>query len=539
MAEEMAAMEMQKADLAMKSEALETATAGTLDTQEKLDAAAAAHAALIASIAAATAVADTAMYQAQADAANAAIAAARKVVDAQAEKDRLAMEAAEAERMAAEQAAMNALARALKAGIDTDLIRGRVESTVTTEGRPYLNPTTNVLGIQPTVGVRDNALPGTIEHTQLKLDASTTVAALGGWQGAQYVRTDSDGMRTDTAVIYTNQGLPKRELFATKHAGIIANTGEVPNASLAGLMPMSSAFRTTPGTKTHTLPSGVTSDYIVHRGTLDGAPGQFRCGSTATTCTSAGGPNGTTILGAGWYFIADANAMTSTPDTAYSGFGWWLEEDGDNKRADGFWFVSRPAGGADIDSVDGTLIDDDADAITAVQNLRGTATYSGHAAGKVGFHDPVLSSRNIGGHFTADVTLTADFQGFADDGSTESWGTMTGTLDDFMVNGVAANDWEVKLLSNRDSNRPSGFRESNISGFPAQPEEGVIYSGATTWSIDGKLANDQGGSHAGVLLDAHEDSGLPLTTVGQFTAKYGDIGSMTGGFGATTSDPDE
>ena len=53
-------MEMQKADLMMKSKALETATDGTLDTQEKLDAA------LIAFIAAATAV-DTAMYQAQAD----------------------------------------------------------------------------------------------------------------------------------------------------------------------------------------------------------------------------------------------------------------------------------------------------------------------------------------------------------------------------------------------------------------------------------------------------------------------------------------
>lgn len=57
---------MQKADLRMKSKALETATDGTLDTQEKLDAATAAHAALIAFIAAATAV-DTAMYQAQAD----------------------------------------------------------------------------------------------------------------------------------------------------------------------------------------------------------------------------------------------------------------------------------------------------------------------------------------------------------------------------------------------------------------------------------------------------------------------------------------
>ena len=192
-------------------------------------------------------------------------------------------------------------------------------------------------------------------------------------------------MVTDTAVIYTNQGPPKRELFATKHATILgSNNGQIPNANLAALMPMSEEFQTTPGTKTHKLAEGATAAYITLRGTLDGAPGQFRCSSTADNCTSQGGPNGTTTLGEGWSFIADANAMTSTPSTTYSAFGWWLNEDGDNKRADGFWFVSRLAGG-NTASVDGILIDDDEAAITAVQNLRGTATYRGHAAGKVGF----------------------------------------------------------------------------------------------------------------------------------------------------------
>ena len=443
-----------------------------------------------------------------------------------------AMETARAEMEKAAAERRNSLARALKAGIDTDLDRGRVESTVTTEGRPYLNPTTNVLGIHPTLGVRDANLPVTLAHTELKLDASTTVAALGDWQGAQYVKTDSDGMVTDTAVIYTNQGPPKRELFATKHAATL-NNGRIPHANLAALMPMSNEFQTTPGTKTHELAEGVTVGDITLRGTLDGAPGQFRCPSTATTCTSQGGPDKTTILGEGWYFIADANAMTSTPSTTYSAFGWWLNEDGDNKRADGFWFVSRLAGG-NTASVDGILIDDDAAAITAVQNLRGTATYRGHAAGKVGFYDAVLGSQNVGGHFTADATLTADFQGEL--GGSESWGTMTGTLDGFMVDGVAVNDWEVKLLSERQS---GDFRESNISGFTSEPNRGVVYSGVTTWSIDGKTANDQEGKHYGVFLDAHEDSGLPLTTVGNFTAQYGSIGSMTGGFGATTTDADD
>ena len=148
----------------------------------------------------------------------------------------------------------------------------------------------------------------------------------------------------------------------------------------------------------------------------------------------------------------------------------------------------------------------------------------------------MLGSQNVGGHFTAAATLTADFQGEKTSTGDESWGTMTGTLDGFVVDGVAVNDWEVKLLSIRSS---SGFLESNISGFTNQPEAGVSYSGATTWSIDGKLSNDQEGKYQGFFLDAHEDSGLPLTTVGEFTAQYGSIGSMTGGFGATTTDADD
>ena len=546
--EEMAAMETQKADLMMKAEALETATAGTLDTQEKLDAATAAHTALIASIAAATAV-DTAMYQVQADAAEAKIEGAQGVVDGQAEVDRMATEAAETERMEKERADMNALAKALKTGIDINLTGGRVDSDNQGQARPYLTAA-NVLGINPTLGVTDSTLPEPVENRELKLDASTTVAALGGWQGAQYVKMDSDDKVTDTAVIYTNQSPPKRELFATKHGnggihgntGIIGANGQVSSASIVSevlnLMPMSEEFRTTPGIKNHQLAASVTERpaYIGIAGTLDGAPGEFRCGTTIGTdvCTSEGGTDGSTKLSAGWYFIPNDGAMASTPDSAYSAFGWWLNEDGDTKRADGFWFVSRPGSGTTA-SVDGTIIDTAA-AITAVQNLRGTATYSGYAAGKVGLYNPLLNNQNVGGHFTADVTLEADFQGLTTS-SSESWGTITGTIDGFVVNDRAMDDWEVKLLTSTQGGGVDS--ESNIEGFTAQPLAGVLFNGRTTWSIDGFMASDEMGTHHGMLVDAHEDSGLPLTTVGHFTAQYGGVGIMTGGFGATTTDPDE
>ena len=434
---------------------------------------------------------------------------------------------------------MNALAKALKAGIATNILAGQVDDGVNTEGRPYFDSEGDLVLHPWEGGVTGNALPSTVADARIDLKPDTaTVRALGNWAGARYVRTDDDGEVTDTAVIYTNQGPPKRELFATKHAGIINPTGEVPNASLNGLMPMASEFRTTPGVKDHQLPASVTTrpDYISIGGTLDGAPGQFRCGTTAGTdvCTSTGTQAGGTTLSAGWYFIADANAMTSTPDTAYSGFGWWLNEDGDDKWADGFWFVTRAGAAAAISDNNGSTSITAQTDLDAVQALKGTATYNGHAAGKVGFYDPVLNSRNVGGHFTADATLNVDFQDQTTPaGGTESWGTLTGTIDDFVVNDQAMDGWEVKLLTEQSGGSPV---ESNISG---PSDGGVLFSGRTSWSIDGETANADTGRFEGTLLDKHEDSNVPLTAVGDFTARYGAVGSMTGGFGATTTDPDD
>ena len=365
-----------------------------------------------------------------------------------------------------------------------------------------------------------------VENRELKL-TDQPVASLGDWQGKRYERKNADDKVLDTAVIYTNQGPPKRELFATKHATLLgANSGQIPNASLAALMPMSEEFRTTPGIKDHQLPASVTTrpNYISIAGTLDGATGQFRCGTAIDTdvCTSTGDTDGSTRLSAGWYFVADAGAMTSTPDDTYAGFGWWAQED--SNGADGFYVVVIPDDDADAKFVLSST--GGADVITAFKGLSGTATYNGHAAGKVAIYQPLSSDGNLAGTFTADAALTVDF-GAVTTGTIEGADArLTGTIDGFMVNGVAMDDWTVKFVKNEADDAVGGFADGG----------GITYRGNTKWSI-GDEEGDGMGRYEGVYLD-QADSGLMRATVGTFTAQYGTVGSMTGGFGATTMDPD-
>lgn len=360
-------------------------------------------------------------------------------------------------------------------------------------------------------------------NRELKL-TDQPVASLGGWQGKRYERKGSAGKVLDTAVIYTNQGAATQEPFATKHAALFNNEGHIPNAQLADLKPMAEDFRDTAGTKTHERPAGdTTSTHIIVRGTLDGAPGNFRCAVDAI-CTSAGGPDGTTLLSDGWFFVPGPGAMTSSLDDKYAGFGWWAQED--SMGADGFYVVVRSGPDADAKFV---LSDTGgADVITAFKGLSGTATYNGHAAGKVAMYQS--SDGNLAGTFTANVALIADFGAGADTGNSivDGDASIKGTLNGFMVDGVAMDDWKVEFQDNRTmANRLGGFADGG----------GISYFGNTKWSIGDKEGDGTGRYH-GVYID-QADSGLMRATVGRFTAQYGTVGSMTGGFGATTIDPDE
>ena len=325
--------------------------------------------------------------------------------------------------------------------------------------------------------------------------SSAVVAALAGWNGADYV--DTTAGVTNHAVVYSNPGAPKSELFSEKHKGKIADdSGQVPQSMFASLKVTGTGFRTSPGTKTHALPSGSTADHISVRGTLDGASGSFRC-PAAQTCQSSGDSGVGTSLTSNWFFIADDGAMTSTPDGEYVMYGWWARDAGNTVAVATF-----------ADDAGGPLEPSD------ISGLSSKATYIGGAAGKVAVYSPV-SDDNVAGAFTASAELTADFGTGGDSGTN---GTIEGTISGFSVDG-AMQDWSVALKSQM-INGTGGFDNGT--------------NGTTEWTIDGDKG-DGTGTYDVQLYEAGE-SGLPLTAAGTFTGVYGSVGNMVGAFGAETTE---
>ena len=423
--EELAAMEAmemrakeQKAALEEAHEALTEALAATLNTQEALDTANTAHTALTTAIAAAADVsaADKAKYENAASAAMGTIASAQKIFDAA--KAEAARKQAEADAKALNEMAMKlntaiVVSRPVSGNTQGGAVTVSNESYTAGSGveisstpfhindqeRPA-SGTANPVVIGDSMVTLQRVTDGTwgqAVNRELKL-TDQPVASLGGWQGKRYERKGADGNVLDTAVIYTNQGASELQPFATKHAGIIESTGDnigaVLQSNFVNLKPMSlkeDEFRSTPGTKTHELAAGSTASHIIVSGTLDGAQGQFRCAADAT-CTSSGGPEGSTLLSESWFFVPAAGAMaTPTPDTRYAGFGWWAQ--GDSNGADGLYVVVREhaAQGAKFvlseggESVNGVTQTTGAEVITAFKGLSGTGHLQ-RARGRQGRH---------------------------------------------------------------------------------------------------------------------------------------------------------
>ena len=98
-----------------------------------------------------------------------------------------------------------------------------------------------------------------------------------------------------------------------------------------------------------------------------------------------------------WTFKADVDAMVLLPDTDYLNFGWWVKAP---DKADGTYTFQTFAGAQGF-----------AEATTISDNMEGTATYKGAAAGVYVLKDVSagLVTGASNGDFTANATLTADF----------------------------------------------------------------------------------------------------------------------------------
>ena len=328
-----------------------------------------------------------------------------------------------------------------------------------------------------------------------------STSSTGGWTGGTYTADDEAAGTGDEVVFYTDIEAPGTQPFSGETGKYGAADGidgdgnlEIGSATDATLI-ASTDFPTGPGIITHEAGADGVAEVV---GTFDGAPGTYVCTPAADNdCTSSIRSGGGIALagGAGWKFVPAQDATVAKPDTRYSYFGWWLRDAGDG------FFVGVFDGGEGGDAQD----------FADLPQLQGTATYSGPAAGKF-----VIDSR-IGpaeaGEFTADAELEVDF------GDDSSLGTVTGTVDGFMVNGDAM-AWSVEL-------QPAAI------GTDGAIAAGGASTARTVWSIDEQPGGaTESPTWRGQFHDVDENK-VPNVATGTFEATYGDFGRMTGAFGTT------
>ena len=506
---EMRAME-QKADLEEAHEALTTALAATLNTQDALDAANAAHKTLSDAITAAADVsaADKAKYENAASAAMDRIADAQKIFDA-AEAERMAMEQEQQRKEEAAAAAeMAATAAKLYAGI------GSAPLTSTGDGqRSAAYSGTNDATI--TLTIDDAAVGDGTDVTQiLTEDKKTMVAANHGWEGKRYTASGTGVNGTYEAIVYSNvgeseEGDPFNEEYTLTDGALAIDTSA---AATPASRVASARFDQSAGLKRFKLPtpnpSGVTR--ITVSGSYHGVSGTYTCtpgdGNTCVSRVAADGfdlgvvdAGGTFTVGS-WSFApstATAKVM-SVADAHYASYGWWIHTDEDGKLTVSA-FVD--------DKDDGT--EANVPVAAGITALQGTATYSGGAAGKYALSSST-GGTNDAGHFTARATLQADF---GDD-------MITGTINNFMGADGMSRNWSVELME-----------QTITDGGLINGTDGAGAGGAsmTKWTI-GETAGSAAGQWTG-SLQVNGDDGVPKVGTGTFHSTYGSGNSMVGAFG--------
>ena len=325
-----------------------------------------------------------------------------------------------------------------------------------------------------------------------------TARTVGGWSGGEYRAADAAAGTADRIVLYSDVEAPGTRPFSGEGGkystanGLDAD-GNLPIAAgVDATLIAAAAFPTGPGIRTHDAGADGT---VSLAGTFDGAAGTYACtpamGADCTSSIRAGG--GFALAGGtdGWIFVPDAGAMAARPDADYSWFGWW------QRAAGGSYAFAALHGGAGDEAAD----------FADFAALQGTATYRGPAAGRYVL-DPVPGAAEAG-DFTASATLQVDFADAADAGG------VTGTIDGFVADDGARLDWSVAL------------------GPAALGANGAIGAGTTVWTIDGREGAAPGApGWSGNLRDVDADR-VPRTATGTFDAAYGEVGRLSGAFGAT------
>ena len=349
----------------------------------------------------------------------------------------------------------------------------------------------------------------------------TMVPMLGEWKGTELAGANDAGTTSSTVVVYTdvepNTSMAFDAVYAdATNADGDLTMGDAARTSDGTYVPLISATAFMhAGQKDHAPDASGTNTVVVRvDGTFQGAAGQYTCTAVlAEQCLSHEDDNGVRLTDGGqtsgaWEFVPGSNAMVSVPDGTYLYFGWWLHKDSTGPEADAF----HGSTGSGLTA----LVNADFNA------LSGTATYSGSAAGKVAVDPVAPGTYAMGGHWTADANLTADF------GDQAGGGMISGMIDGFMVNESAV-DWTVKLGG-------ASLTAAEPIATWTSPGDGVTAAGNNdvVWTIAGEAA-PEAGMWSGTLYD-QGDNNVPMAATGEFSAVYSEgghnIGHMIGAFGA-------
>ena len=374
-----------------------------------------------------------------------------------------------------------------------------------------------VHGKATTVTVRDTGTnPGEGANTKLAGAMGTTMAGANGWSGTMVTATDSTNDHTDTVVVYTNIEAPKSVAFGDVHTltgGALPSTAVTAEANRKYIQ--ASDFSTGHAPFIHGTDATNNGETIRISGSYAGAQGVYSCteGGSANDCTSQGTNSGIQLVGA-WEFQPNPNAMAMQTDSNYSYFGWWLRVDEDTGNYHPSTFHGHsPSGATNLD----------------IQvALTGKATYSGPAVGKYA----IAGLPNMGGHFTADASLSVDFEGTT---VANTAGDVEGTVTNFMAGGTAM-PWSVDF-----NNATTGLATDGT------------FNGTATWTIDGTASASGATNNAGLYRGkfqpnngattvAADNDNFPMSATGTWEVPFvaanssEAIGHMIGAFGVTKDD---
>ncbi|MDD9993972.1 MAG: hypothetical protein OXP75_19415 [Rhodospirillales bacterium] len=419
-------------------------------------------------------------------------------------------------------AAMAVTAAKLYAGISAQMGAGDGTTFAATDRDAFYNAAGTAILVS--IGNGEDT-PTADDLITLSEDKMTMVAANRGWAGKRYA--DPAGGDMVEAYVYSNVEAPEMgKKFGKIVTGSDAAEGyEYPLSSNHGGVNLANPtapgdadkvdldITRTAGVETWTIedvgptPSGTPS--IPIPGSYHGVSGTYWCLPTSSqACTATVAIGGGFILASqsNWWFVPSngEDRVMESEDTVYASYGWWLRK----AENDGPFTAS-----AFVDER-GTVAP-----ATGLNDLNGTATYVGGAAGKYALSS-TTGGTNDAGHFTARATLEANFDtNTATDTTTNA---ITGTIDQFIGADGMSRDWTVKLMG-------SPIGDTGVIGTATGAVNGA--RSETVWRI-GETDAEESGNWIGSLRDIEAPGGVPQVATGTFYTEYNRAGKMVGAFGA-------